>query len=60
MKNTIASPVCVIKIYLGKIAYFIVKETHHVHNSVTELDIAKLKPFFFSMFHDSAPADNRV
>ena len=48
--NTIASPVCVIKINLGKIGHFIVKETHRLHNSVTELDIAKLASRFFQCF----------
>ena len=31
-----------IKSNLGKIVHFIVKETHRLHNSVTELDMAKL------------------
>ena len=41
-KNTFASPVREIKSILGKIAHFIVKEIHRLHNSVTELDKAKL------------------
>ena len=40
--NTLASPVCKINGNLGKIVHFIVKETHRLHNAVTELDIAKL------------------
>ena len=45
--NTLVSPVHEIKSNLGKIAHFIVKEIHRLHNSVTELDKAKLtsRPF---------------
>ena len=58
--NTLASPVCEIKSNLGEIAHFIVKETHRPHNSVTELVISKLTSSLISMFHHSAPVDNRV
>ena len=45
--NTLASPVREIKSNLGKIAHFIVKEIHRLHNSVTELDTAKLTSCLF-------------
>ena len=48
--NTLVSPVCEIKSNLGKIAHLIVKETHRLHNSVTELVIAKLTSSFFQCF----------
>ena len=53
--NTLASPVREIKSNFGKNAHFIAKETHRLHNSVTELDIV-----LFSMVHHTAPADNRA
>ena len=58
LKNTLASPICEIKSNLGTIAHFIVKETHRLHNSITchrKIDIELL-----SIFHHSAPADNRA
>ena len=48
--NTLASPVREIKSNLGRIAHFIVKETHRLHNSVTELDMAKLTSCFIQGF----------
>ena len=33
--------------YLDKIVHFMVKEKHRLHNSVAELEIAKLTPRFF-------------
>ena len=48
--NTIASLVCEIKSNLDKTVHFIVKETHRLHNAVTELDIAKLTSCFFQCF----------
>ena len=44
--NILDSPACEIKSNLGKTVHFIVKETHRLHNAVTELDIAKLTSFF--------------
>ena len=48
--NTLASPVCEIESYLGNTVHFIVKETHRLHNAVTELDIATLTSCFFQCF----------
>ena len=48
--NALASPVCEIKSNSGKTVHFIVKETHWLHNAVTELDIAKLTSSFFQCF----------
>ena len=48
--NTLASLVCEIKSNLDKTVHFIVKETHRLHNAVTELDIAKLTSCFFKCF----------
>ena len=48
--NTIASPICDIKGYLDEIVHFMVKENHRLHNSVVELDIAKLTSRFFQYF----------
>ena len=48
--NTFASLVCEIKNNLDKTVRFIVKETHRLHNAVTELDIAKLTWCFFQCF----------
>ena len=50
LNNTLASPVREIESNLGKIAHFIVKETHRLHNSVTELDMAKLTSCLFQCF----------
>ena len=47
--NTLVSPFCEIKSNLDKIVHFIVKETQHLHNAVTELDIAKLTSCFFNV-----------
>ena len=58
--NTLCSPVCKIKDNLDKIVHFLVKENHHLHNSVTELDITKIDIALSSMFHHSAPADNHA
>ena len=48
--NTLDSLLCKIKRYLDKTVHLIVKETHRLHNAVTELDIAKLTPCFFQCF----------
>ena len=48
--NTLASPVCEIKSNLDKTVHFMGKETHRLHNAVTELDIAKLTSCFFQCF----------
>ena len=48
--NKLPSPVYVIKSKLGKIAHFIVKETHRLHHSVTEFDITKLTSCFLQCF----------
>ena len=48
--STLASLVCEIKSNLDKTVHFIVKETHRLHNAVTELDIAKLTSCFFQCF----------
>ena len=48
--KTHTSPVREIKSNLGKIAHFIVKETHRIHNSVTKLDMAKLTSCFIQGF----------
>ena len=48
--NTLASPVHEIKSDLGKIAHFIVKETHRLLNSVTFGDMAKLASCFVQCF----------
>ena len=48
--NTLASVVCEIKSNLDKTVHFIVNETHHLHNAMTELDIAKLTSCFFQCF----------
>ena len=48
--STLASPVSEIKSNLGKTVHFIVKETHRLHNAMTELDIAKLTSCFFQCF----------
>ena len=48
--NTLDTLVCKIKSYLDKTVHFVVKETHRLHNAVTELDIAKLTPCFFQCF----------
>ena len=48
--NTPGSPVREIKRNFGKIAHFVVKETHRLHNSVTELDMTKLASCFFQCF----------
>ena len=57
--NTLTSLVCEIKSNLDKTLHFIVKETHCLHDAVTELDIIKLT-FFFSIFHHSALNDNHA
>ena len=43
-----------------KLCLFLVKEIHRLHNSVTKLDITKIDIALSSMFHQSAPADNRA
>ena len=48
--NALASPVREIKGNLDKTAHFIAKETHCPHNSVTELDMAKLTSCLFQCF----------
>ena len=48
--NTPGSPVREIESNLGNIAHFIVKETHRLHNSVTEPDMTKLTSCFFQCF----------
>ena len=48
--NTLASLVCEIKSNLDKTVHFIVKETHRLHNVVTELHIAKLTSYFSQCF----------
>ena len=48
--NTLASLVCEINSNLDKTVHFIVKETHRLHNAVTELDIPKLTSCFFQCF----------
>ena len=48
--NTLASPVRETKSNLGKIAHFVVKEIHRLHNSVTEPDTAKLTSSLFQCF----------
>ena len=53
--NTLISPIREIKSDLGKIVPFIVKETHRLHNSVTELDMAKLALCFFQCFNSRPP-----
>ena len=58
--NTLASLVFEIKRNLDKTVRFIVKETHRLHNAVTELDIPKLTSCFFLSFHHSASGDNHV
>ena len=45
--NTLASPICDVKGHLDKIVHLMVKENHRLHNSVAELDIAKLTSRFF-------------
>ena len=45
--NALTSPICDIKSYLDKIVHFMVREKHRLHNSVAELDIAKLTSRFF-------------
>ena len=39
-----------IKKNFAKVAHFVVKETHRLHNSVTELDMANLTSCFFQCF----------
>ena len=44
--STLALPLCENKGYLDKIVHFMGKENHRLHNSVAELDMAKLTSRF--------------